>query len=566
MILSGFVAMFSGPAKVAQVPEQAVLQITLDYSIAEQTRYEPTWSELSFSPLKPRVRPGLYDIVQTIEKAREDPRMQGIFLQLNMVDAGLATLEQIRHALERFRESGKFVIVYAELYTERAYYLASVADKVFVHPQGFIEFNGFNVQYVFFRRMLEKFGVEPQVFYAGEYKTASEPFRLDSMSQANEMMTSSLLNDIYGHCLHQISRSRLRPVEQLDSINRHFVVRTAYDALRYGLADSMLYRDQVISYLKQRLGVEEEKELPFVSLTQYLNVPHPNRKTTVDADRIALLFAQGDIVDGKGSRNNIGSARFAELLRKLLEDKRIKAVVLRVNSGGGSALASDVIAREVQRTAIKKPLIVSMGDYAASGGYYVSAYATRIMAVPTTLTGSIGVFGIWFNTQKLFKDKLGISFDQVQTGRYSDFGNPNRPLSTDEKRFLQQFVDTIYHDFKHVVAVGRNMTVSRVDSLAKGRVWTGNQALHHQLVDTLGGVLDAVALAAQLIGSTNYRVVQYPEPDSDILRLMMALGEEQQQRKIKQLLGPFYAAVMEVRNITDLDPCQARMPALPVIY
>ncbi|MCS6991328.1 MAG: signal peptide peptidase SppA [Chitinophagales bacterium] len=561
LLFSALVATLS-IEKPVSIKDASILHLNLNYEIPEQTHYDPI-AEFSWSGLEPRVTVGLYDIISAISHAQQDERIKGIYLNCGFVGAGMATVEQLRQALEQFRSSGKFVIAYSEIYTEKGYYLSSVADQVFINPRGALEFNGISVQYLFFRRLLEKLGVEPQVFYAGRYKTASEPFRLDSMSAANEEMTRWLLDDLYSGMLQGISTSRGLSVSELDSISQHFSARTPTLAVRFGLVDSLMFDDQVRAHLRQLLRLPDSVALPLVSLTDYVSVAEQNQPVTTT--RVALLFAQGDIVDGRGTRTSIGSARYADLLRKLREDSRIKAIVFRINSGGGSALASDVIAREVRITAEKKPVVVSMGDVAGSGGYYIAAYGSRIMAMPSTLTGSIGVFGVFPNTEKLFKDKLGITFDRVNTGKYSDFGDASRPLREDEKLIMQQIVDSVYRTFLTVVSEGRRLPLNQVDSVGQGRVWTGRQALKHGLIDSLGTLPDAIHLAASLAQVKEYRVTQYPEIDRDVLRLIENLAQKREAFSLRRKLGSAYSVFAQIEQLVSMTGLQARMWALPIV-
>jgi protease-4 len=380
----------------------------------------------------------------------------------------MANTEQLRNALLDFKKSGKFIIAYAELYSEKAYYLCSVADKVVVNPKGVVEFNGMSAQYMFFKGLLDKVGIEAQVFYDGKFKSATEPFRLDSMSKENELMTHVLLNDVQDKVMNTIAASRKIERTQLDSISNNLLVQNSWDAKKYNLVDEVWFEDEVRDYLKTQLELKESDKIEQVTLGKYLSVPGNKEEVTLQTDRIAILFAAGDIVDGKGDDNNVGAEKYTKQLRKLREDEKVKAIVLRVNSPGGSALASDVIAREVALTVAKKPVVVSMGDYAASGGYYIAANASKIVAQPNTLTGSIGVFGIFPNMQKLFEDKLGITFDGVTTGKYSDFGDVSRPMRPDEKLIVQRGVDSIYSNFKAVVVNGRKLSPELVDTIAQG--------------------------------------------------------------------------------------------------
>lgn len=546
------------------VSPSSVLSLHLDYEIPEQTTYIP-FQGLSFSDFKPAVAPGVYDIMKNIEKAKTDPSIKGIYLNFGYVGLGMANTGQIRNALLDFKKSGKFIVAYSELYTEKAYYLCSVADKVILNPKGVVEFNGMSARYPFFKGLLDKVGVQAQVFYDGKFKSATEPFRLDSMSRENELMTIALLKDVHSKVMKDIAESRKIGILQLDSINNNLLVQNAADAKKYGLVDEIWFDDQVRDYLKKQLELTESDKVDMVSLTKYLSVPGKKQDVNLETDKIAILFASGDIVDGQGDDDNIGSEKFVKQLRKLREDDKVKAVVFRVNSPGGSALASDIIAREVQLTAAKKPLVVSMGDYAASGGYYISAYATKIVAQPNTLTGSIGVFGIYPNMQKLFEDKLGIHFDGVETGRYSDFGDISRPMREDEKLIVQRGVDSIYSDFKTTVVKGRNINATLVDTIAQGRVWTGSQALAFGLVDTLGGLEDAISIATHLSKSSTYRLVEYPEVDKDMFELISMFREGKEQSAIRLKLGPFYSVYEQLQLISAMKGVQARMPFVPDI-
>ncbi|MBA2422626.1 MAG: signal peptide peptidase SppA [Chitinophagales bacterium] len=556
--IAGIASSFSNDDPVG-IKSNSILSLNLNYEIPEQTTYTP-FNGFSFTDFEPTIAPGVYDIVKSIEKAAEDPNIKGIYLHFGFVGLGMANTGQLRDAVINFKKSGKFVVAYSEIYTEKAYYLCSAADKVTLNPKGIVEFNGLNAQIIFFKKLLDKVGVQAQVFYDGKYKSATEPFRLDSMSNENTVMTSVLLKDVFDKVMKSIADSRSINISALDSVNDNLLVQTAADAKKYGLVDEVWFEDEVRAYLRKRLDLKEDEEIEMVSLEKYINVRGKQGDVSLSTDKIALLFASGDIVDGKGSDDNIGSVKYATQLRKLREDDKVKAIVLRVNSPGGSALASDVIAREVQLTAAKKPVVVSMGDYAASGGYYISAFATRIIAQSNTLTGSIGVFGIFPNMQKLLEQKLGITFDGVSTGKYSDFGDISRPLRDDEKMIIQRGVDSIYRDFKLTVVRGRKISPSLVDTIAQGRVWTGSQALKFGLVDTLGGLEEAIALASKLSNSSKYRIVEYPEVDKDIFEIIRMFRDTKETRLLKDKLGPFYSTFQELQHIAIISGMQARMP------
>ncbi|MBA3648769.1 MAG: signal peptide peptidase SppA [Chitinophagales bacterium] len=559
IIISGIVSTFSKEETVS-VKSNSVLEMTLDYEIPEQTDYQP-FAGFSFTDFQPTVSPGLYDILKTIKKAKGDADIKGIYLNSGFVNAGMATIDQIRNALIDFRKSGKFVIAYTEVSTEKTYYLNSVADKIYVNPKGAIEFNGISVRYPFYKEMLQKLGVETQVFYDGKFKTATEPYRLDSMSKENKLMTSVLINDIQNRIINNIAVSRNIDPMRLDSINKNLAVRNTHDAKRYNLVDGEKFEDEVFDDIKMRLHIGQKDKITFIPLAKYMKAPG-TENNGAGTDRIAVLFAAGDIVDGKGGDDYIGSSKYAEQLQKLRDDNNVKAVVLRVNSPGGSSLASDVIAHEVELTKLKKPVVISMGDYAASGGYYISALASKIVAQPNTLTGSIGVFAIFPNFQKLCKDKLGITVDGVSTGKYSDFPNLNRPLRADEKLIIQNEVDTIYDQFKSIVVRGRNIDRAKVDSIAQGRVWTGVQGLQLGLVDTLGGLDDAIKIAAHLAHLASYRISEYPEKKNAWYQFAKMVTESRETKVLKEKLGTYYPMVNQLKSLMSMKGIQARLPSL----
>lgn len=557
---SGLVASFTQPEAPA-VSSNSVLSLRLDYDIPEQTKYFPSFG-FTPSALRPSVMPGVNDIIQSIQRAKNDPHIKGIYLHSGYFGGGWATALQIRNTILDFKKSGKFVVSYAEVYTQKSYYLCSTADSIYVNPHGAIEFNGLAAQYMFYKKLFDKLGIEPQVFYDGKFKTATEPYRLDSMSAANKLMTSVLINDIQSQMIRGIADSRNMNANQLDSINKNFLVHDAADAKKYGIATQDYYEDQVLDRLRLLLHVGSKDEIHFVSLGDYMKADDDDYMSMPHAkDQIAVVYADGDIVDGKGKSDEIGDSRYATLLRKLRNDDHVKAVVLRVNSPGGSSLASDNIAREVELTKEKKPVVVSMGDYAASGGYYISVLADKIVAQPTTLTGSIGVFGIWPNLQKLLNDKLGLTFDEVQTGKYSDFGTLTRPLRDDEKAIVQNEIDSIYSDFKNIVVKGRSLKPDFVDSIAQGRVWTGTQGLKLGLVDTLGTLDDAVHIAANLAHTSSYSRSYYPENGRGIFHLVHAVSGGKKDATAQTLLGSFYGTLQNLQDLAKLQGIQLKMPS-----
>ncbi|MDZ4845063.1 MAG: signal peptide peptidase SppA [Chitinophagales bacterium] len=556
------IAAVSGSKGKKEVKPNSVLHISLDYDITERTNKNP-FDPMNFS-FEGQSNPGLFDIVKSIQYAKTDDKIKGIYLDVSMVPSGFATVDAVRNALVDFKTSGKFIVSYGEMISQKGYYLASVADEVYMNPVGYMDLTGFRTELMFFKGALEKLEVEPQIIYCGKYKSATEPFRLDKMSDENREQISYIINDIYARFIKNISESRKLTEAEVDSIADNMLVRDAEDAVKYKLVDGLLFYDQVIAKLKEKTGTEEKDKLPHVSLDKYIDEEAEEKKH--GKDRIAVLFAEGSIVDGKGEEDNIGSERFAKAIREIREDEKVKALVFRINSGGGSALASDVILREIELTKAKMPIIVSMGDVAASGGYYIACKADTIVAEPNTITGSIGVFGMLLNMQNFFNNKLGITFDGVKTGKYSDIGTISRPLTAEERMIIQAGVDSIYLDFKEHVAKGRGVTVEFVDSIGQGRVWTGVQAKERGLVDVLGNLDDAVKIAAEKAGLTDYSLKSYPKQKDPFEMLLENFGAEAETFVLKRKLGEQYPVWKKLEEMKTLNGVQARMPFELEIY
>jgi protease-4 len=546
-----------GSDKEFVVKDNSVLKISLAYPIEERTSKNPFEGGFNFANLSSD-RLGLNDILARIKMAKEDDKIKGIYLDMSMVPSSFATLEEIRDALLDFKSSDKFILAYSEIYSQPAYYLASTADSVFLNPEGILDFRGFASQSMFFKGTLEKLGIEAQVIKVGTYKSAVEPFILDKMSEPNRLQVSSFLGSIYDHYLKGISNSRNIPVDSLRTIADELRVRSAEDAVAVKLMDGLKYKDEIISDLKKRLNVKEDKEINLVTIEKYSN-PDAKSKTN-PKDRIAVVYASGEIVSGEGSDSQIGSEKISRAIRKVREDEKVKAVVLRVNSPGGSALASDVIWREVKLTKEVKPIIVSMGDLAASGGYYIACAADSIFAQPNTITGSIGVFAVIPNLQNFFGNKLGITFDEVKTGKYSDLGNVSRPLTTDETGILQQQVDQIYFTFTKKVADGRNKDRSYIDSIGQGRVWTGEQALGLGLVDRLGSIENAIQSAAKMANIEEYRLVNYPALSDPIQSFLGNTSNNISVWFMKREMADAYPYYKQAKQIIEQTGVQARIP------
>ena len=535
----------------------SVLSLDLSYDIPERTPNH-TFNGFDLSALSGDKTIGLNDILADIQKAKTDNNIKGIFLDFDICPSGISTVKAIRDALIDFKKSGKFVDAYAVAYTQKAYYLSSVANKVFLNPMGAVEFKGLGVQIMFFKDLLEKLGIETQVFYDGKYKTATEPFRRDNMSDENKVMTMNMLDDLQKTIFGAIADSRHISYDSLVTISDNLLIRNASTARQYRFVDGLSYYDQFLDELRSRLNIGKRDKIEFVSLDKYNDVPVKN--FTISEDKIAVVYAQGDIVDGKGNNDEIGGDRFAQTLRELRNNDAVKAVVLRVNSPGGSGLASDVIWREVGLLKAKKPVIVSMGDYAASGGYYISCNATKIVAEPTTLTGSIGVFGILPNLKKLWNDKLSITFDGVGTGKFSDFGDINRPLNDEEKLVIQNEIDSFYHTFKSRVADGRHINIDTVQSIAQGRVWIGDQAVKLGLVDTIGNLATAIKLAAQAAHISTYELQAYPKEKSKLEELFKMFDDDSKAAEVKNVLGSASVYFDQIKSLQKMNGIQARLP------
>ncbi len=461
---------------------------------------------------------GVYDAIKALEAAKDDSKIKGILIKLNPSANGWATMQQMRNAIVDFRKSGKFVYAYGENITQGAYYMATAADSIYLNPMGDMELKGFATILAFFKGTLDKLELEPEIFYAGKFKSATEPFRADKMSDANRIQVAEFQKDFWSEFLKAASTFSKQDTATLYQLAASGAIEFPQDALKNKLVSNLLYWDQVEDRIKAKTGGKEKDKVKYVSLSEYASTLDDG---TAGDSRVAVLYAEGSIVDGESDDDyQIASQNMIEQIRKLRNNDKVKAVVLRVNSGGGSALASEVILRELQLLKAKKPLVASMGDVAASGGYYILCQADSIFALPNTITGSIGVFTMMFNGEKLMRNKLGVTFDGVKNAPYADFPNGTRALTADESAKVQRSVDNIYMIFKSRVATGRKMDIALVDSFAQGRVWSGTDALSIKLVDGLGDLDRAIASAATLAKLKDYDVVTYPEPVDKFESLM----------------------------------------------
>lgn len=544
---------FSAATKTTKtnVGSKAVLVLDLSEEMPEQAKMNALSGLIGNEEVQ---TPGLYDVVRMINYAKSDSSVKGIYIKAEGGAAGFAASDELRSALENFKSSGKFIIAYGSVISQRAYGIASVADEIFCNPAGGLEWSGYSIDYLFMKGLLDRLKVEPEIFYAGKFKSATEPLRATQMTDANRWQTSVFLNDLYKQLLLQTSASRHIDTGSLHGFANTGVIQTANDAVKYRLLNGAVYDDQVKENIVRRLRLKKIDDINFVSFTKYYKASDFKKQ---DGDgKIAVIYANGDIVDGKGSTDNIGGDTYVKLIRKARLNNDVKAIVFRVNSPGGSALASESIWREIELAKKAKPFVVSMGDYAASGGYYISCAADSIFTNPGTITGSIGVFTVMANMQQFFADKLGITFDGIKTAPYADMGNISRPLSPQERIFAQASIDTIYNTFKLRVANGRNRDTAYIDSIAQGRVWTGVKAVKNGLADKIGTMQDAVSCAARMAKLKSYWIKEYPEPkpflqqlaDEDLPAEIKAKvlsktfdSEEldllQQSKKVKDIVG-----------------------------
>ncbi len=561
-IMAGMLASLAslGKKEAVKLEKNSLLHLTLNQDVADRGGEGPfdNFDIMSFSAGQTI---GLNDLLNNLKKAAEDDHIQGILLDLSMVPSGWATIDEIRDALLRFKETGKFIVSYGENYTQKAYYLATVADEILLHPEGMIDFRGLQAESMFFKNMLDRLGIEPQLIRHGDYKSAGEPFVLDRMSPENREQTSAIIHHVWDHLLANIEASRQLDAAHLNRVANGVLTRNATLALESVMIDGIMYRDELRASLNARLDQEAEEDLKLVSLNRYARAPLPKSMIQPRSrDKIAVVYASGSILPGEGSGRTIGSAGMAKAMREARIDTTVKAIVFRINSPGGSALASDVILREVKLAAAEKPVIASMGNVAASGGYYIAVGADKIVASPSTLTGSIGVFGMVPNMQHFFDEKLGVTFDHVKTNELADFVSIHRPLTPTERRLMQEMVEQVYNTFIGHVAEERDMPLTKVDELGGGRVWSGVEALDNGLIDAFGGLGYAIEQAAEMAGLEQYRIVEYPTRKDFLARIMEDFGASIGDRMVERKLGPAYRYYKQIEEINQMGGVLARMP------
>lgn len=554
--LSGIIASGEKPVSLS---EKTVLILKAGVPIHDRGNPNP-WSgfdivNMSFAPT-----PGLNEILHNIKKAATDKKITGILIENGLLASGWATTNEIRDALKKFRESGKFVISYSDyLLTQEEYFLSTVCNKIYLNPQAMIDFKGLSGEVIFFKKALDKIGVEVQVIRHGKFKGAVEPFILDDLSKENKEQIKDYVGSIWTQVVSDISESRNISVNQVNSLADNLAADNAADAFQNGLIDGLIYRDALIDTLKSIIGVSKDHDVNFISMAKYSKIPDPNRIFSSDK-KIALIYAEGTIVMGKGNETNIGGNYYADIIREARKDTNIRAIVLRVNSPGGSATASDIIWRELELAAKAKPVIVSMGNYAASGGYYISAPAAKIYASPETISGSIGVFGMIPDAGKLLKDKLGITAETVNTNSHSDFPSVFRPMNNFEQQVMQKNIENIYNDFVYKVSEGRKMRITLVDSIGQGRVWSGKSAKKLGLIDEMGGLNDAIKGAAKLAGIEKFSVREYPVIEDAYTKLLSELTGDIRIRTIRKELGEYARYYFDIKELAGLTGIQARLP------
>jgi protease-4 len=546
----------SSTEKEITVEANSILHLDFSQAIVDRTSNNP-FENIDFLTFETNNAQSVGDYLKAIRAAATDDNIKGIFLDLSSIETDGVLRSTIRKALVDFKTSGKFIYAFSEGYTQGTYLMASVADSVFMVPTGDMLFNGLASTPMFFKGMLNKLDIDVKLIRVGKYKGAGEPFIRENLSEENRYQIESFLGSLNNQMLADLSASTGKSTDELRAMANELKIRSAADAVALGMVHRLAFRDEVLNLLAAKTEQKDIEEISFVSLKDYVS-SLPRDLNFKEKNRIAVVYAIGDITSGEGDDQTIGSDRIAAAIRSARLDKEVKAIVLRVNSPGGSALASDIIWREVLLAKGEKPVVVSMGNLAASGGYYIAAAADSIFAAPNTLTGSIGVFGMIPNFESFFKNKTGITFDRVTTGKYADLLNTNRPMTADEEAIVQQMINRIYEDFIKVVADGRGLSTDSVHAMAQGRVYTGAQALEIGLVDKLGDLEDAIACAARMAKLKDYRLKNLPEQKDQLEMLLESFGAARVSA-VEQELGPLYQHYKLAKNLLEGDRIQARL-------
>lgn len=549
----------SSMSSTVNVKENSVLMLDLSSNISERAVEIPfNFGNYADQSL------GLDNILKAIKAAASDSKIEGIYLKSSTVGGSPATVKAIRDALMEFKKSGKFIYAYNDIYTQNGYYMATVADKILLNPTGDLSIKGYAFQLMFYKNLLDKMDVEVQIFRHGQFKSAVEPYFLDKMSDANREQLSTLANSLWTVYLQDVSKARKISVDQLNNIADSMLCSSPQEALKLKLVDKLAYSDEVEKMMKSKMNLGDNDKINYITVSQYA-------KSVADKEnnsgmKVAVMYAYGEISDGKGDSNRgIYSETFIKEFRKVYKDNNVKAIVLRVNSPGGSALASENIWHEIENAKnAGKKVVVSMGDYAASGGYYISCNSDYIFAEPNTITGSIGVFGMIPSVQNFLKNKIGITVDQVGTNAHSDQGSLMRPLDALESERMQASIEQIYGTFTKRVADGRHLDVAFVDSIGQGRVWAGSDALRLGLVDKLGNINDAIAKAAELAQLDNYDICYYPK-QKDWFEMVFSMKDDAIEEAVRQKMGYFYPMFNDLQQVLEREGVQARMPMTIII-
>jgi len=541
LIFSFIIIAIISPKEKKEIKEKSILYLKLDQTIQDQNKEEDF--NFSLNSLNTKNN-SLECILKSIEKAKTDEKITGIFLEPSIINAGIASSTEIRNKLNEFKkETNKFIISYSEVYSQKAYYIASVSNSVYMHPEGVLDIRGLASNALFFTESLERLGVQPEIIRHGKFKSAIEPFTRTNMSQENREQTKSYMNDLWNNYLQEVSTSRNLNKKVFNKQVENYKIEENKDMF----IDSSIYKDQLIDILKQK---SDNNKLNLITIPEYYEYATKEEKHSIN--KIAVLYASGDIVGGE-ENDKIGSEQYSKIIREIRKNKNIKALVLRINSPGGSALASETILREVILTKKEKPVIVSMGDVAASGGYYIACYADTIVCNPTTITGSIGVFGLMFNIKNMLNNKLGIYTDTVKTGEYADMMSMLRPMSNQEKNIVQNQIEKVYKTFTNHVAKGRNLDLVYVDEIAQGRVWSGEMAKKIGLIDVLGGLEKAINIASNMADLEEYKIISYPKGKNSIEKIVNLIETKQNNIKYLNYEKVFY-------DLQKKDKIQARLP------
>ncbi len=549
-IVAGIIAAASSDEVI--IYKNTVLVLKMDKPVADRSPKMPVFGMFGTEKYS-----GLTDILKNLKKAKTDRNISGIYLDLSSVQASMATVEEIREGLLDFKKSGKFIWAYSEGFDQKAYYLASAADKIYLTPQGMVFFTGLSVNEMFLKGTLEKLDIKIQVIRHGKFKAATEPLFLDKMSPENKQQTTELISCLWDKMLTGISESRHISKDELNRIADSLKLSKASEALKYKFIDQVAYKDEFLKDLRSKIGLDEKARIKTITIDKYTDVEDHEKKAS-SRDKIAIIYAQGSIAGGEGDDQSIGSERISKAIRKAREDDQVKAIVFRINSGGGDGLASDIIWREVVLASKVKPVVASFGDVAASGGYYIACACTKILAEPNTITGSIGVFGLVPNFEGLMKNKLGITFDEAKTNKNSGFIPVQRALTPFEYATIQKGIEDFYDNFISKVAEGRKLTKARVDSIGQGRVWSGVDAKRIGLIDEFGGLDKAVEVAAELAKLKAYKILSLPEQKEPIQQIIDQIFGNSPESRIQTVMGEDYKYYRILKEIRGMKGVQAR--------